>query len=989
MADTEVTEWVQDVPLIEVGEKVKGGVDGAANKSSKELIKRTDYLYAQLQALVVGGLSVLGKLDSEAELDAIDTTGLVKGTAYFVSGSLRVWNGEEWTDSGSLLGPRGINLLGTWPDAQELPAIASNEVGDAYIWKGDVNILIPVGEGETATREWASIGLKGPQGDSAYELAQDIDGFQGTKAQWLASLVGKSNYQIWLDQGNTGTEADFLATLKSTEPGPPGESVKGDPGDPATPFAIEGTVESADQLPTPGDARKAYYIGSHLFVWVESQSNYVDLGSVGGLSAYDLWKAEGNTGTLADFFEAYRSTVPGPKGDNGANVNVKGTLSTSDSLAALQDPQNQDAYAMSDTGNLWILIDGTWTDTGPWRGKSNYDLYVENGGQADQPTWLASLQGRDGEDGTNIQLKGIVPSYENLPTSPAEQDVYAVRDLNSIFAFINGGWDLMGQFKGEDGEDGQNGTSINVVKILTADDTAIPAAAGNAGKAYVDLDGHIWLSNNSIWIDVGPVGAAGPQGPQGTGFNLRGNVATAGQLPNTAQVQDGDAYITTIDKMLYVRVEGQWNGPFDIIGPEGRQGVPGPQGADGKSIAIMGSYTTDADLKAAHPTGNLGEGYLVGTHLWIWTTADGGKWIDVGEVRGPQGLPGPEGKASTKPGPKGERGTVWITLPAGQDEPSQGFAGNVGDWAVSDTFKVYYRSVNGWVYWGQLVAGDVNSPLESFGKAVRLGNQWVVLPIDEVEAPQDGKFYVRRLKAGSNPLATEWVALKEVPEELTAKDGKLYGRFWDAATTKFLWKEVAIPSGIADLVTKDGKQYARVFESGATTPIWKEIVTIADITAKDGKYYARFFAADGTAPIWKEVPVGISDLTTKDGKQYVRVYEVAGAAPIWKEFVLPTMDKYTLKMLAATTILDLSQAQVFSIANSSARTLAFMAQTQPAADRSMTVVLIINGAGVITWPANVVWTGSTQPILGATTTVVTLLWDGIGGRWIGSVGASI
>lgn len=36
---------------------------------------------------------------------------------------------------------------------------------------------------------------------------------------------GQSNYQVWLDAGNVGTEADFLATLKG-EPGIPGTGLK-------------------------------------------------------------------------------------------------------------------------------------------------------------------------------------------------------------------------------------------------------------------------------------------------------------------------------------------------------------------------------------------------------------------------------------------------------------------------------------------------------------------------------------------------------------------------------------------------------------------------------------------------------------------------------------------------------------------------------------------------------------------------------------------
>ncbi|PUZ25008.1 hypothetical protein DCC81_11890 [Chitinophaga parva] len=52
------------------------------------------------------------------------------------------------------------------------------------------------------------------------------DGQQGPKGD-----PGESAYQIWLDAGNTGTEADFLASLKGEkgDQGEPGE--KGDPGD--------------------------------------------------------------------------------------------------------------------------------------------------------------------------------------------------------------------------------------------------------------------------------------------------------------------------------------------------------------------------------------------------------------------------------------------------------------------------------------------------------------------------------------------------------------------------------------------------------------------------------------------------------------------------------------------------------------------------------------------------------------------------------------
>jgi len=117
--------------------------------------------------------------------------------------------------------------------------------------------------------QFAASGNEGPQGEaglSAYQvwLAQ---GNTGTEEEFLASLMGDagepgaegsdglSAYQIWLAEGNTGTEEEFLASLK------------GDTGN-------------------PGDA------GSD------------------GLSAYQIWLAEGNTGTETDFI----ASLKGEKG---------------------------------------------------------------------------------------------------------------------------------------------------------------------------------------------------------------------------------------------------------------------------------------------------------------------------------------------------------------------------------------------------------------------------------------------------------------------------------------------------------------------------------------------------------------------------------------------------------------------------------------------------------------------------------------------------
>ena len=96
-------------------------------------------------------------------------------------------------------------------------------------------------------------------------------------------------------------------------------------------------------------------------------------------------------------------------------------------------------------------------------------------------------------------------------------------------------------------------------------------------------------------------------------------------------------------------------------------------------------------------------------------------------------------------------------------------------------------------------------------------------------------------------------------------------------------------------------------------------------------------------------------------------------------------DRYDLKVASATGSLDLSAQQVFTVDATSAKTISFV--NIPAAGRSMTVVVELQGSGgAITWPA-IAWNGGTAPTLGTTTTVVVLLWTGT--KWIGSVGASV
>lgn len=70
---------------------------------------------------------------------------------------------------------------------------------------------------------------------------------------------------------------------------------------------------------------------------------------------------------------------------------------------------------------------------------------------------------------------------------------------------------------------------------------------------------------------------------------------------------------------------------------QGKDGAPGSPGKDGTSVTILGSYDSEAELNAAHPTGELGDSYIVNGDLYVW---DGSAWKNAGTIQGPAGEDG-------------------------------------------------------------------------------------------------------------------------------------------------------------------------------------------------------------------------------------------------------------------------------------------------------------------------------------------------------------
>ena len=138
----------------------------------------------------------------------------------------------------------------------------------------------------------------------------------------------------------------------------------------------------------------------------------------------------------------------------------------------------------------------------------------------------------------------------------------------------------------------------------------------NLSNADVNLDIiQGWVDNPEILR--GPQGIQGIQGIQGD----KGDTGIQG--PQGIQGDPGE------------------KGPQGIQGEIGPKGDKGDKGDTGAGLNISGSLSSQSELP---PIGDLGEGYLINGYLFVWT---GTEFENVGNIQGPQGLPGQDGSDAT------------------------------------------------------------------------------------------------------------------------------------------------------------------------------------------------------------------------------------------------------------------------------------------------------------------------------------------------------
>lgn len=184
--------------------------------------------------------------------------------------------------------------------------------------------------------------------------------------------------------------------------------------------------------------------------------------------------------------------------------------------------------------------------------------------------------------------------------------------------------------------------------------------------------------------EKGTQGDAGPQGEQG----VKGDTGPQGEPgimgPAGADGADGKSAYELAVLNGFTGTESEW--------------IASLRGADGTGVTILGSFDTHQDLILNHPTGNIGDAYLVNGDLYVWS-GETSEWVNVGNIQGPQGaqgIPGIDG-ADGANGADGSNGksafeiavingytgteTEWLTSLKGE-QGLQGIQGLKGDQGI-------------------------------------------------------------------------------------------------------------------------------------------------------------------------------------------------------------------------------------------------------------------------------------------------------------------
>ena len=350
---------------------------------------------------------------------------------------------------------------------------------------------------------------------------------------------------------------------------------------------------------TPGD-----YIGTYVD---EIQNDSTEV------SKYTWVKIKGEQGIQG------LQGIQGPQGEQGIPgvdaAQIVFEYAVSNSLTIPPTAQLPgEGQIIPSTGNklgtpVIYLTDGTWYSVMPERVEGMYiwqritQIYPDGTTEVGEPICLTGDRGDTGKT-TYFHIK--YSSVAN-PTSSSQMTETPSKYIGTYVDYTqNDSTDpskyKWSQFIGDDGQVGPQG------------EQGIPGTNGQNGKtSYL----HIKYSNDG-----------------GKTFTSNNGETVGDYIGQCVDFNENDP--SSISSYKWSKIKGE-QGIQGIQGPQGLQGIQGEKGEQGTGVTIKGSYATESELKSAHPTGTLGDAYLVSGDLYVWS---GTAWENVGNIQGPQGETG-------------------------------------------------------------------------------------------------------------------------------------------------------------------------------------------------------------------------------------------------------------------------------------------------------------------------------------------------------------
>ena len=422
-------------------------------------------------------------------------------------------------------------------------------------------------------------GVAGVDGKSAYEIAVE-NGFSGSEAEWLDSLIGAagpagevgpsgpqgeagpqgpageagenglSAYQIALLGGFVGTESEWLDSLVGPA-GPTGEAGPQGPAGEQGPMGPQGPQGEAGPQGPQGEAGPQGEQGPQGPAGEQGNPGLMEVnGADSGINLFSNFNASTSSLTLKNL-------------NAGSNINI--------------------------TENNGVLtISSTASGSGE-NGKSAYEIAVDNGFSGTEAEWLESLVGPQG-----IQGPAGPAGVDGTNGSNGTDGVHVVsaeidENDNLIFTLSNSSTINAGTITGIQGEAGPAGPAGETGPQGPQGETGPAGPQGEAGPQ----------GPQGEQGPAGPQGEAGPQGPQGEAGpqGPAGETGPAG--PQGEAGEDGkSAYEIAVDNG-FIGTEAEWleslvgpQGPQGETGPAGADGTDGQDGVDGNSIAVSANGST-------------------------------------------------------------------------------------------------------------------------------------------------------------------------------------------------------------------------------------------------------------------------------------------------------------------------------------------------------------------------------------------------------------